>query len=142
MSQEQYSPYERPPIDTSPRPFGEIPGLWLKVMQMTEEFFALEAPRASGANVMISVLIMTAVATVLAMISSLISGGVQMAFLPPEYREAAAMGVGQSVVFSLCGGLFGTIIGFYLGNGITYLGARVLGGSGDFNTQLYLLEFR
>ena len=42
MSQDQYSPYQSLPTDTSPRPFGEIPGLWLKVLEMTEEFFAQE----------------------------------------------------------------------------------------------------
>lgn len=132
MYEEQFPP------SASPRPFGEIPGLWTKVFQMTEQFFAQEAPRASGSNTLISVLIMGVVSSVLATISSLIWGGTQMAFLPPEYREAMAVGMGSNLVCSLCSTLIGTAIGFYLGNGLVYLGARIFGGTGDFTTQAYL----
>jgi hypothetical protein len=132
MYEEQFPP------PASPRPFGEIPGLWTKVFQMTEQFFAQEAPRASGSNTLISVLIMGVVSSVLATISSLIWGGTQMAFLPPEYREAMAVGAGSNLVCSLCSTLIGTAIGFYLGNGLVYLGARIFGGTGDFTTQAYL----
>ena len=72
---------------TSPRPFSEIPGLWVKVTQMTEEFLAEEAPRASASNVLIGVLIFAVASTILSMISTAVWGGAQMAFLPPEYRE-------------------------------------------------------
>ena len=58
-----------------------------------------------------------------------------MAFLPPEYKEAAAVGAGQN---ALCSALIGTLIGFYLSNGLVYLGARIFGGTGDFTTQAYL----
>ena len=132
MYEEQFSP------PASPRPFGEIPGLWTKIFQMTEQFFAQEAVRASGSNTLISVLIMGVVSSVLATISSLIWGGTQMAFLPPEYREAMAVGAGSNVVCSLCSTLIGTAIGFYLSNGLVYLGARIFGGTGDFTTQAYL----
>jgi hypothetical protein len=123
---------------TSPRPFGEIPGLWVKVTQMTEEFFAQEAPRASGSNTLISVLILAAATAVLSAISTVILGGAQTAFLPPEYREMAGAGAGGGALGTLCTGLVGTLVGFYLSNGLVYLGARVLGGSGDFGTQTYL----
>jgi hypothetical protein len=128
------------PTQPSPRPFSEIPGLWVKVLQMTEDFLAGEAPRASGSNTLISVLILAAISMVLSVISSLILGGVQTAFLPPEYRDVAAVGVGQNVLCTLCGGIVITVIGFYLSNGLSYLGARVLGGNGDFNTQTYLVS--
>jgi hypothetical protein len=123
---------------SSPRPFSEIPGLWVKVTQMTEEFFAQEAPRASASNVLIGVLIFAVASTILSMISTAIMGGAQMAFLPPEYRETAAAGLGGNVVGTLCCGFIGTVAGFYLTNGLVYLGARVLGGTGDFGTQTYL----
>jgi hypothetical protein len=123
---------------TSPRPFSEIPGLWLKITQMTEEFFAQEAPRASVSNVLIGVLIFAVASTILSMISSAIMGGAQMAFLPPEARETVAATLGGNVVCTLCCGFIGTIAGFYISNGLAYLGARVLGGSGDFGTQTYL----
>lgn len=126
------------PTATAPRPFGELPGLWVKVTRMTEEFFAREAPRASGSNTLISVLILAVATAILSAISASISGGAQMAFLPPEYRDAVGAGTGVSALSSLCSGLLGTVIGFYLSNGLVYLGARVLGGSGDFGTQTYL----
>jgi hypothetical protein len=129
---------EQFPPPASPRPFSEIPGLWTKVLQMTEQFFAQEAVRASGSNTLISVLILAVVSSVLTAISSLIWGGTQMAFLPPEYREMTAAGAGSSVVCSLCSGLIGVAIGFYISNGLVYLGARIFGGSGDFTTQAYL----
>jgi hypothetical protein len=140
MSEEQFPAYEIPDasVNTSPRPFGEIPGLWLKITQMTEQFFAQEAPRASGSNTLISVVILAVLSAVLSALSSLIGGGIQSALLPSEYRDMAATGVGGSIVCSLCSGLIGTALGFYIGNGLTYLGARVFGGDGDFGTQLYL----
>lgn len=138
MYEEQFPTYESPPIDTSPRPFTEIPGLWLKVTQMTEEFFAQEAPRASGSNTLISVLIMAGVSMIFSTISSVISGGFQMAGMPSEYRETFAATLGGMVMCALCSGLVGSIVGFYLNNGLTYLGARILGGTGDFGVQAYL----
>jgi len=129
------------PPERSPRPFGEIPPLWIKVLQMTEGFFAQEAPRASGSNTLLSILILAVVSMILSGISTLIMSGTQMAFLPPEYREAFGAAAGTtagSIGCSLCGGIFGTFIGFYLASGLVYLGARVFGGNGDFGTQTYL----
>jgi len=142
MYEEQSSAYGSPglPMDMSPRPFGEIPSLWVKVFQMTEQFFAQEAPRASGSNTLISILILAVISAVLSAISSLIGGGISTAFLPPEAREFAAVGAGQSAVSSLCGGIIGALVGFYLGNGLVYLGARVLGGTGGYGTQTYLVS--
>ncbi len=123
-----------------PRPFGDIPALWLKILEMDETFFAQEAPRASGTNTFISVLIVTGVAVVAAVLSTLISGGLQAAILPPEYRESALVGAGAGVTGAICGGLFGGLIGFYLGNGFIYLAARLLGGNGDYTTHTYLVS--
>ena len=144
MSEGQFSSYESPggPVDTSPRPFGEIPSLWLKVLQMTEDFLGQEAPRASGSNVLISLAILAVATAILGAISSGISSllgtSFQSQFLPPEYQELAGASLGGGVVGALCSGLIGTFIGFYLGNGLIYLGARIFGGTGDFGTQTYL----
>jgi len=141
MYEEQFPTHGGPPAETSPRPFGEVPPLWLKIFHMTEEFFALEAPRARGSNVLISVLILAVVSAVLSAISAGIStliGGSQMAGLPSEYQETFAASAGGMVVCSLCGGLIGTLLSFYLSNAVVYLGARIFGGSGDFGTQAYL----
>jgi hypothetical protein len=105
---------------------------------MTEEFFARESPRASGSNTLLSILILAAVTMIVSTISSLLGGGLQMIGMPPEYQETFAASLGSLVMCSLCGGLLGSIVGFYLGNGFTYLGARIFGGSGDFGVQAYL----
>jgi hypothetical protein len=129
------------PPERSPRPFGEIPPLWTKVLQMTEGFFAQEAPRASASNTLLSILILAVVSMILSGISTLTWRGTQAAFLPPEYREAfgTAAGAGAGpILCALCGGIFGTFVGFYLASGLVYLGARVFGGTGDFGTQTYL----
>ncbi|MBN1876200.1 MAG: YIP1 family protein [Anaerolineae bacterium] len=140
MYDEQFSYTSQPPVvNTGPRPFSEIPPLWLKIFQMTENFFVQEAPRASGSNTLISILILTGVGTILATISTLLWGGIQSTLLS-EYQEFGSMSLGQSVAATICGGLFGTIIGFYLGNGLTYLGARIFGGTGTYGTQAYLVS--
>jgi len=40
----------------APRPFIEIPDLWLKVFVMDETFLAAEAPRASSRNTMLAMI--------------------------------------------------------------------------------------
>jgi hypothetical protein len=133
MSEMQFPP------ERSPRPFGEIPGLWTKVLQMTEEFFSQEAPRASGSNTLLSILILAVAGAIISWLSSLTWMRTQMAFLPPEYRDVFRPGAGAGpLLCSLCGGIAGTFVGFYLASGLVYLGARVFGGSGDFGTQTYL----
>ena len=41
---------------------------------------------------------------------------------------------------ALCCGTIGGLVGFYVSNGLVYLGARLSGGNGDFTTQVYLLS--
>ena len=124
--------------DVSPRSFGEIPGLWLKIFSMSEAFFAEEAPRASGSNTIIAVVIMSVVSAIFATISTLVSSGLQLLTAPEEARAVVGGTLASNVGCSFCGGILGGIIGFYLGNGIIYLGARIFGGSGEYGTQTYL----
>ncbi len=141
---EQQSPmYESPSASPSPRSFGEVPPLWLKVLRMSEAFFAQEALRASGSNALISVLILAVVTAVLSGLTALIGGGSQAASMllsdmPPELAGATAAGAGTSALCSVCQGAVQTLLGFYIANGIVYLGARIFGGKGDFGTQTYL----
>jgi hypothetical protein len=44
----------------------------------------------------------------------------------------------MSLFYVACCGFIMTPIGFYLGNGLIYLGARAFHGRGDFTTQVYL----
>ena len=59
--------------ETSPRPFGEIFGLWLKVFKMDEVFFASEAPRKSTGNVLLALLIYAVVAVIVEYIQLLVT---------------------------------------------------------------------
>jgi hypothetical protein len=147
-----YEEYQEQPladeyfVDMSPRPFGEVPGLWLKVIEMTEEFFGQEAPRASGSSTFVSVLILVVVSTICAVISSLISSVFGISTIPfGGAQDMPAMGMGDMAavmggmtLYIACCGFFGGIIGFYLGTGVNYLCARIFGGDGNFTTQAYL----
>jgi hypothetical protein len=106
-------------VETGPRPFGEIPPLWFKVFQIDEDFLSSELPRASGTNVLLSVLIMAVVASLAGAVGALL-------------QDAVAPFAG------LCGGLLGGFISFYLSAGIIYVGARIFGGKGTFGGQAYL----
>jgi hypothetical protein len=132
------SPMPSSPSDTSPRSFIDMPELWLKILQMSEDFFVQEAPRANGTAVLLSVLVMAIISAVLSTLSSMLWGGAQALMMPEEYRGAAAAGVGTTALCGVCGGFAGGILGFYLSAGINYLGARAFGGTGDFGTQSYL----
>jgi hypothetical protein len=141
---EQQSPmYEGLSASPSPRSFGEVPALWLKVFRMSEAFFAQEALRASGSSALISVLILAAVTAVLSGVSALVGGGAQatsllLSDMTPELAGATAAGAGTIALCSVCQGAVQTLLGFYIANGVVYLGARIFGGKGNFGTQTYL----
>ena len=119
MTEEPLRETKEPSAEIGPRPFGEIPPLWFKVFQMHEDFLASELPRASGTNVLLSVLIMAVVASLAGAVGALL-------------QDAVAPLAG------LCGGLLGGFISFYLSAGIIYVGARIFGGQGTFGGQAYL----
>ncbi|MCK4801885.1 MAG: hypothetical protein KAS84_07825, partial [Anaerolineales bacterium] len=51
------------------RPFSEIPGLWLKLPQMTGDFFRGEMVHVSASNTLIGVLILTGVIAIFSSIT-------------------------------------------------------------------------
>jgi hypothetical protein len=53
------------------------------------------------------------------------------------YADTLAPSIG-SAFLGLCSGLIFLFAAFYATSGLTYLGARVLGGTGSFDTQTYL----
>jgi hypothetical protein len=146
MSEMQYSTGLVSAGDTSPRPFSEIPSLWLKVTQMTEAFFAGEAPRASQGNTLVSILVYAVISAILTALSVLVGGGLQVLSRLPEFGQrpesgaAFGAGLGGVVVCYACLGLIAVPLSFYFSNGLNYLGARVLGGTGSFGTQAYLMS--
>jgi hypothetical protein len=118
--------------EMGPRPFAEIPGLWLKVTLMSQEFFSREAPRTSGSNTLIGVLIYGAASAVILAVLGMPAGGAPS-------RGATVTANGQIALLpSILLGLVAVPLGFYVGYGLQYLAARILGGPGSFGPQAYL----
>lgn len=143
MSDLQFVPppadYQPTPNQT-PRPFSEVPSLWLKVLKMSEQFFTEEAPRASGGAAFISIVIYAIAAAFLGALFTQFGGFSQYTrWMGSEYEQVFKAGAGF-LGAAVCTGLFGALIGFYLSNGLNFLVARLLGGKGSFTTQVYLIS--
>jgi hypothetical protein len=115
---------EDPSIETGPgpRPFSEIPPLWLKIFKMDQDFFASELPRASYIGVALSTVAVSGAVVLIALVASL------------AFKLIRSVGLVPSVLF----GLLVAVAGFYASVGITFLCARILGGNGSFKGQVYL----
>jgi hypothetical protein len=123
--------------DTSPRPFSEIPGLWLKVFRMTEAFLAQEAPRASGTNTLIGVVIYAVAAATATAVFALVTAGQEIPGLTPETMGVYVTVNGQILLLpTVLLGLVALPLVFYL----PYLAARIVGGTGTFIPQAYLMS--
>jgi hypothetical protein len=125
--------------EPTPRPFNEIPGLWLKIGHMNEDFFAAELPHTSVRNTIYSVLIYTAISMLMTVVSSLLGR------LLASLGNATASQAAEYTAFLLpmtvslcCFSLFLVPISFYANNGLTYAAAHIFGGKGSFNAQAYL----
>jgi hypothetical protein len=129
-------------IDTvaiTPHPFGELVKTWLKVTHMTEAFFEEERAHVSVANTLIGVALYAVYSSVLTAVMMAGTGMFSpesMLGFPPEMIQFWSIAV---YAMPICG-LFMTPVSFYLTNGLTYLGARIFGGRGEFKTQAYLFS--
>ena len=126
------------PQENTPRPFKEIPGLWLQLRKMTETFFASELPRASQANTLYSILIYSVIASIFWFVQAL--GGyfiptITNQNIPDQSQMAVIFG---SILVYPCFALIITPISFYLSNGLMFVSAKILGGKGKFSGQVYL----
>ena len=117
----------------SPRPFGEIPGLWLKVFKMDESFFAAEAPRVSSSNTQVGLLIYTVVTVIIQFIQQRF--GFRPAYLQKYYLNNPQMNIPICLPLVL---LVVVPLGYYIGIGLMHLGARIFGGKGSSTTLAYL----
>ena len=114
----------------TPRPFSEIPALWLQLPHMTQAFFAAEAPHASSLNTFLSVAVYSVMATVIAVLVAFL----RELLMPSEYSSV----VQRAAFITGCLLLFIAPVSFYLNAGLNYLGALVFGGKGRFSEQAYL----
>ena len=122
------------PQENTPRPFKEIPGLWLQLRNMTETFFASELPHASQSNTLYSILIYSGMASIFLLVQGL--AGYFIASIT-NHEAQSAVALGGILTFS-CLGLIVAPISFYLGNGVIFVSASILGGKGKFSGQVYL----
>jgi hypothetical protein len=117
-----------------PRPFLEIPRLWLRVYEMTEEFFRNEIPRTSTSNTFYSILIYSVISLAFSIFQMLFTKSSNpFSELPMEagiYSLFTGMGLVCLVVI--------IPVGFYISNGIYYGIASLLGGKGSFSSQAYI----
>jgi hypothetical protein len=120
---------------SSPRPFGEIISLWLKVFQMDEAFFAAETPRASNNNTLVALLIYAVVA--------MIVGFIQRSFGLRQLLNQRLFGNTPNVNIPVCLPLILIVVvplGYYIGIGLNHLGAMIFGGRGSYTTLAYLVS--
>jgi hypothetical protein len=119
---------------SSPRPFGEVLRLWLKVFTMDEAFFAGEAQRADSANTVYGVLILTVFAGVVPFLPVLFTGLTQFYRMIPDFPWEEMLGVLfiANIIF--------TPVGYYLGYALMHLAARLLKGTGSYTTLVYLVS--
>lgn len=121
------------------RPFSEIPGLWLKLFQMTGDFFRGEKDHASASNTLFSVLILAGLVAIVSSISTLFSGFLGGLGIQEELQGIDFLAItGGLTIFQFCCAFFFIPVSFYFWNGVYYIGARMFGGSGDYSTQAYL----
>jgi hypothetical protein len=122
---------------SSPRPFGEIFSLWLKVFQMDEPFFAAEAPRASNGNTLLALLIYAVVAVIFGLIQRQI--GFRQLFLQRYFGNSPSFNIPICVPLVA---LVAVPLGYYIGIGLIHLAAKLLGarGTGSFTTLAYLVS--
>ncbi len=125
---------------TTPRPFGEIPSLWLKVFQMNDAFFAAEAPRARNGNTLLAVIILAVVTTIFGFLQEAIGSTNQLIqrFFGTNTPQPNIQG--GYLVCGLLVALVLTPIGYYIGMGILHLGAVIFGGRGSYTTLAYLVS--
>jgi hypothetical protein len=120
---------------SSPRPLGEIFGLWMKVFQMDEPFFAAEAPRASNGNTLVALLIYAVVTVIIGIIQR------QIGFRSIFLQRYLGNNPGANV--PICLPLIAIVtvpLGYYIGIGLIHLSAKIFGGSGSFTTLAYLVS--
>ena len=124
---------------TTPRPYGEIPRLWLWLPVMTESFFSQEVSRASAANTFFGILIYAVLAAFLSVVQSVLGGVINyFGGSAAAHTTALLSAVGVTTVFLCCFILFLGPASFYLNSGIMYVSALIFGGRGKFTSQAYL----
>ncbi len=131
------SNFESKNIVEEPHSFEAIMRLWTKFFSMDTRFFLLEIPRTDGLNTLVGVIVYAVVITVNSMMTTALTFSETMSKIPLEYTEFMPDS-STILLISLCGGLIGTPLTFYIGNGILFGIAKLFGGRGEYAVQTYL----
>jgi hypothetical protein len=113
-------------LESTPKPFTEIPGLWLRLGGMTETFFSQELPRASVRNTLLSMLVLSGLSALISVVIVLLSTtalGTANTTNPLE----TVLGIGVISIVLFCVQLIVPPLSFYLNNGIIYASALLFG---------------
>jgi hypothetical protein len=111
------------------RSFREIVGLWMRLSQMSEEFFAREMLYTNQANTFLGVFLLAVIGAIISTISVQVYGSAN-----PGGVAESSLGLG------FVAWLVGRFAGFYIFSGVVYLAARMLGGRAEFDQQAYLMS--
>lgn len=121
---------------TGPRPFSQIPPLWLKFFKMNLVFFDIEKEYSSVRNTLLGVLCLMILGPIQYGISFLVSSLSSGNQIPsPQFPTQS-----NFLYFALCFSMVLIPISFYLSAGIIHLGTLILGGRGKFSKFAYLLS--
>jgi hypothetical protein len=120
--------------DNSPRSIDQVMALWLKAFQMDESFFAEEANHPNWIATFFGVMLYSVVISLIIIVAINILPLLGFSDLFSGYDEFTFLAISL-----LCGLVF-VPVSFYLSNGVYYIGAKLLGGTGSFNTQTYLMS--
>lgn len=121
--------------EITPRPFMEIPKLWLRLFQMSEDFFAKEIFHTSARNTFSAVVVCAIIATSFNVLRSLLVSGINYLFGTTTQLEFSVLDI---FLYTCCVGMIAIPASFYLNIGINYLSALIFGGKGKFESQAYL----
>lgn len=136
--------------------FGAMFQTWVNVLtHPNEQTFADEQnkPQATLITAIIWIVIAAVIVSIFsifrvlvstAMISPTLLQELALQFdMPPEFAEQFALqaqaGLVSSIISAFCWTLIAVPLGFLIGSGIYWIVAKILGGSGSFESQTYLI---
>ena len=121
--------------ENTPRPFLEIPKLWLQLNKMSEDFFRQEISHTSAKNTLLSVLVYAGIATAISVLLSILRSAISYFTQPSSLLTPNILVV---PILLACVGIVIIPGSFYLNIGVTFVSALIFGGKGKFVSQAYL----
>jgi hypothetical protein len=132
-------------IDESSAPPLNLVQSWLSFLGMDERFFRSQSRAANREDTLVSVLVYTIAAVVIFMINGFFQFQQIMSIMneqiAPSGTDLPAFDFNFGVLFFaiLIGTVILTPLSFYVTVGMQYLGGRIFGGTGTFQTHAYLM---